>query len=171
MRRFKEEAGFTLLEMIIVIGLLGVAIGFTTFGLSTVYNTNVNAMGNALVSDIRLTMTKEMAAKDKDYSLELSKSGNNYYATMYLSEDAWASRVAIKTVKLSNGMILKKDNGSGSFVEVATLPVEHRTFTFEANSGKVTSQGSGRYELSSTSSTRVIEIVVVRESGRVYIDE
>ena len=160
-----------MLEMIIVIGLLGVAIGFTTFGLSTVYNTNVNAKGNELVSDIRLTMTKEMAAKDKDYRLILSKVGDNYYSTMSLSSDAGLTWTAIKTSKLSNGMVLKKDNGSGSFVEISTLPIEQRTFTFEANSGKVTSQGSGRYELSSTSSTRVIEIVVVRESGRVYIDE
>ena len=171
MKRLKEEAGFTLLEMIIVIGLLGVAIGFTTFGLSTVYNTNVNAMGNELVSDIRLTMTKEMAAKDKDYRLIFSKAGDNYYATISLSSDAGLTWSAIKTVKLSNGMILKKDNGSGSFVEVSAFSEDERTFKFEANSGKVISQGWGRYELSSTSSTRVMEIVVVRESGRVYIDE
>lgn len=170
MKKLKEEAGFTLLEMIIVIGLLGIAIGFTTFGLGIVYNTNVNAIGSELVSDIRLTMTKEMASKDKDFRLVLSKVGENYYSTMSLSTDGSTWSV-IKTTKLSKGMVLKKDDGSGNFVEVSILPVNQRTFTFEANSGKVTSQGAGRYELSSTTSTRVIEIVAVRESGRVYIDE
>lgn len=164
----RNEEGYTLLEMIITIGLIGIAIGMSSFGLSTIYNSNVNARANELVSEIRIVSTKEMASKDGDFELEFTKIGDHYYA--YTRQTLAGVTTTIKSIKLPNGMTIEK-NISGSWTGIESLPKADRSFTFDPSSGRLTSNGNGRYKVASNISTRVIEFVVVKESGRTYIDE
>lgn len=175
---FKDNKGYSLIELIITIGLISIAIGLSSFGLSVIYNSNVNAIGSNIVNDIRLVQAKEMASNALDYRLVLGYDGNQYTVDIHVKESALASWPATpnvyKSYEIPKAMTLKKDDG-GTYYEiddVAHFDVDDLTFEFDVSSGKVLGgNGAGRYELSSSSSDKIVEFVVVAQNGRVYIVE
>lgn len=73
-----KEQGYTLLELIITIGLISIAIGLSSFGLNVIYTSNVGSYASQVTNDIKLVQTKEMASNGKDYRLILDHDGSKY---------------------------------------------------------------------------------------------
>lgn len=168
MKRLIDNKGYTLLELIIVIGLIAIAASLSGFGLSSLYSSNVNAKLNEVVNEIRLAQSREMASKDKDYEVIISYADNHYSMTTYMQEGA-NPKVTLKTIELSKKLVLEKDNGA--FQAVKDLSIEKRKFVFDASSGKLLTEGSGRYRIGGISSGDNKEFVVIEQNGRVYVDE
>lgn len=172
-----NTSGYSLIELIVTIGLISVAIGFTTFGLSVIYNNNVNVYASRIVSDIKLVQTKEMASNDLDYRLMLGHDGNKYTVEIEVKESSeiWsAASTTFKEYDLPRVMVLEKYTGA-AFVAIDDVIFDVEgdlTFEFDVSSGKILNDsGAGRYRLTSTSSDKVIEFVATEQNGRVYIDE
>lgn len=169
MIKIYNQKGYTLLELIITIGLIAIAISVTGFGLNAIYTSNINSHASQLVNEIRLVQTKEMSSLNKDYKLILSKSGSNYIARTTVTVGGVSTQV--KLIKLPNGFTLKKLIGS-NYVEIGAISdVGEREFAFDAASGRLITDGDGKYQVTSTSSSKVIEFGVIKQNGRVYVDE
>lgn len=170
----KDEGGYSLLEMILTIGLIAIAIGTSTFGLNTVFNSNVNSKANTIVNEIRLTSSRQLGANERVYETIVSYdvSDNRVLFTTYVTDTSIASPTPqnIKTIRLSRGMNLVKDV-SGTPTAIESLTLDERTFTFDSSSGALTSGGGGVYTLTSDNSSISRDIVVLTQSGRVYVDE
>lgn len=168
----RRQDGYTLIEMIIVMALLAIAIGLSGFGLNTIYTNNINTYSNQLVSEIKLVQTKEMASKDKDYKLTLTydSSLEQYVGTTLVRLGSTGTYSTLKTIKFPKKVAIKKLDG-GNYVDIQSLGTI--TFEFDGTSGQVKNiaNGGGRYEISSTTSSRVIKFDVIQQNGRVVIDE
>lgn len=179
MKDYTSNKGFTLIEMIITIGIIAIAIGVSSLGLSTVYRSNVNAYTSRVINDIKLVQTKEMASNDKNYKLIFTKTSDNYHVAVLVGVAAVPINV-LKGYDLPKNMVIKKkiagnfeDIGDNSFFSSNDL-----SFEFDASSGRMTEygagpyvSGAGTYQISSSSSDQVKEFVVVKENGRVYLNE
>ncbi|PKM57875.1 MAG: hypothetical protein CVU98_03885 [Firmicutes bacterium HGW-Firmicutes-3] len=170
----KGQEGYTLIEMIIVMALLAIAIGLSGFGLNTLYTNNINTYSNQLISEIKLVQTKEMASKDKDYRLTLAYDSTieQYIGTTLVRTGATGTYSTLKTIRFPKKVSIKKWDGT-AYKDIQ--PPNHTliSFEFDSTSGQVknTANGDGKYEISSTASSRVIEFEVIKQNGRVVMDE
>lgn len=176
MKTFVKEEGYTLLEMIITIALIGIALGLSGFGLSAIFNNNVNGYVNEIVNDIRLVQTKEMGTSNLTFETTFGHDGTNYIMTM---TEVTALTVH-KTTKFPKSIVLEKyDTATSTFKELKLiddtaaplLEDKKKTFRFNASSGKLLTSAAGRYRVSSTAATLEREFVVVEANGRVYVEE
>lgn len=170
MKRFKEERGYSLLEVIITIGLISIAIGTSTFGLRTVFNNNVMSVANEFASEVRQVAIKEMASDRHNYSgiIEYDASSEKYSLVLYIERwngGGYDARAVYKTVKFSGSVVFTKDGTA-----VKDLVEDDRSFTFNAATGEVTSGGAGNYVITSPSSSLAKKVQVIQANGRVYVD-
>jgi len=169
----RDEGGYSLLEMIITIGLIAIAIGMSTFGLNAVFNSNVNSYANSLASELRIASSREMAVFDKSYTVELDydTTENRYVAISYVKPLS-ASESELSRIKFPKGMTISKGGQSLEYLINNSLILEgERKFQFDPSSGALISAAAGTYQLSSVSSSITRDIVVVEVNGRVYVDE
>ncbi|MDF1617025.1 pilus assembly FimT family protein [Petrocella sp. FN5] len=174
MNNIKRQDGYTLIEMIIVMALLAIAIGLSGFGLNTLYTNNINTYSNQLISEIKLVQTKEMASKDKDYRLTLTYDSTleQYIGRTLVRVGTTGTYSTLKTIKLPKKVAIKKWDGT-DYVDIQPPNYSLISFEFDSTSGQVknTANGDGRYEISSTASSRVIEFEVIKQNGRVVMNE
>ncbi len=102
-----KEQGYTLLELIITIGLISIAIGLSSFGLNVIYTSNVGSYASQVTNDIKLVQTKEMASNGKDYRLILDHDGSKYTVLIQVSTDG-SNWNMYKNYKLPKAMVIKK---------------------------------------------------------------
>lgn len=176
MKWLRDESGYSLLEMIITIGLIAIALGTTSFGLSTIFNSNVNSYVNEVANEVRLARAREMAASDNDYQVvfEYDPVDERYKVISKVSIDG-ANYVTIKTIKLPKSITLSKEV-LGIFVSLDDASLNDETlrlFQFDASSGKLLGSvsGEGTYRISASNSSITKDFVVIKANGRVYIDE
>jgi len=150
-----NKNGFTLIEVIIVIALLGIAITMTSLGIKILFNSNVNSYGQQFYTDLRDMREKTITSIDSKCELEWDSNG---YTITYNYNNP--SKSTTKRVDLPSNIIVSKD---GSNVNSVTIE-------FDKASGKLI-DGAGTYKFSSSSSDNEILITVVKETGSVFIDE
>lgn len=168
--RYNDDSGFTILEMIVVIALIGIVLGLTGFGLSSIYNSSVTSNVNTLMNEIRLLSSREQASSKNDYELILSydTAEKAYIARTYIEMDG-APREITKTMTFPKSIIIEKD---GLALSDATFnDVNTRSFRFSPSSGGLLTEGAGVYTIKSTASSITKDMVVVAFNGRVYLDE
>lgn len=171
MVKFKSESGYSLLEMIITIGLIAIAISLSGFGLSVIFNSNVNSKANEFASELRLTASKELAASQKNYEAILKYDGtdDHYYLDVTVRNDGEVNKPVIKTINFSKTIAITKDGTPVK--DISDINVTNRTFAFDQSSGGLISGGAGTYTFSATTSDITRDVVVTQVNGRVYVDE
>lgn len=166
-----NEFGYTLIEIIITIGLISIAIGLTTFGLSTVYRSNVNSYSSQIINEIKKIQTQEMASSKNDYEVIISHNGTNYVVTTYVSFDG-NPKTTFKTIELPIYVSIHKKIGA-DFVDLYTISdidKSQRTFSFNSSSGKLTSDGEGIYRVILETDGSFKEFQVIKQNGKVVGD-
>jgi prepilin-type N-terminal cleavage/methylation domain-containing protein len=181
MTRPDNEKGYTLIELIIVIGLLAIAIGLSGFGLNVIYTNNVNTYATQLVSEIKLVQTKEMASKNNDYKIVMRYDTleKQYISETWVRVGAAGTYQVLHSISLPSNMVIKKwDDDLSSityltYKEIKYFSPNSMTFIFEAMSGKLESStnGAGKYQISSTTSTKIKIFTVTAQNGRVVEDD
>lgn len=183
----KNENGYTLLEIIITMGILAIAIGTSSFGLRSIFNNNVNSYANQFANEIRLVASRELGSaegesNDRDYKLEVSfdSTGQRVIAVTYLKVGAGAYD-ELTRINFPKSMTIAKDgvqiDASTNIVGHALYSDETRTFEFDASSGALivyTPSGDsaeGRYTIRSANSSITRDVVVIQANGRVYVDD
>ena len=92
------QAGFTLIEMLVVIGIIGTLVGLSTISLVKVqHNTTVTAAVDQLLSDMRTQQTKAMAGTEdtngnaNSYGVYIDSTNNKYVLFQGTTYSAGAS--------------------------------------------------------------------------------
>lgn len=175
----RRNDGYTLLEVIITIGLIGIAISASTFGLRTIYNSNINARASEVVNTLRLARTKQMASSAtptvyRDVIIE--HDGSQYSVVTKLIDSG--GNTTVSTLELPKSIHMQKYNtATATYEELSSIaqPVAIRdrvkTFRFDPSSGKIVTSAHGKYRLNATNSDLEVVFVVVALNGRVYIEE
>lgn len=168
-----KNGGYTLLEIIITMGIIAIAIGTASFGLSVIFGNNVNSHASELVNEIRTAQTRQMASSTKTYDVSITHDGSNYVVKTYVTESA--VKTEVKSTKFSNKLSIWKYDGS-NYIELSTIsdPTDIlnqvKTFRFSGSSGKLISSAYGDYLVKSDISDVEVNFFVVKENGRVFIE-
>ncbi len=176
MKWLRDESGYSLIEMIITIGLIAIALGTTSFGLSTIYNSNVNSYVNEVANEVRLARAREMAASKNDYQVVFEyNTAEQKYQIISKVKIGVENYTTLKTINLPRTITLSKDI-SGTFTALndpALSDANLRTFQFDESSGELLSGvgGEGTYRMSASNSAITKDFVVIKANGRVYIEE
>lgn len=176
MRQLKDilnnQQGYTLLEMIIVIGLIGVGLGLTSFGLNVIFNANVNSYSQQIVSEIKNVQVKEMAAKSKDFSMEI-RYVTDHYELYIISTDTAAAVSTNKTIAFPTSIVIEKETAPGTFVELKDpiFTPDKRSFAFSEGTGKLVTNGEGTYRVTAVNSDLTRLIRVYKQNGRVVVEQ
>lgn len=165
MKLLQNEEGFTLMELMIVVVIISVAIGMTSYGINIVFNSRVDSFASQYQSDLRLM--RDMTISDlHTYRFVWSFADNHYtYEIIDISETP--NRI-IKEVNLSEDIVVN--------VFLATDPInlvdaDGVTIQFDAASGEVIdvagANGAGNYILEHTVNGEQFTVEVVRLTGRI----
>lgn len=167
----KDQQGYTLLEMIIVIGLIGVGLGLTSFGLNVIFNANVNSYSQQIATEIKNIQVKEMAAKNKDFSLEIRYVTDHYQLYIVSTDTSAGGSSTNKVIAFPSSIIIEKETTPGVFLELkeASFDLDKRQFKFSDGTGKLTTNGDGTYRVTAANSGLTKFIYVYKQNGRVVL--
>lgn len=179
MKALLNDKGFSLLELIIVIGVIGLAIGMTTFGFNLIFSSNTKSYAKQFESDLRGMRNDTMYAIDKTYYMLWKYDDGSYMYTIYDSSDL-LHPFEIKTVDLHADIKVSVDIGDGNgFLDLDSTygsNPNNLKIQFEKSSGKITNiisnnNGEVKYKFTSTTTSDEMIVHVIVELGRVYSDE
>lgn len=174
MKNHKRDEGYTLIELILVIAIIAVAISMTSFGIGSLYSSNVKNFSSQVVSQIRNVQVKELASKDSDYEMAITKVGSKYQANTTMKADIDGDGVdeiqVIHSIEFPSNISIKKLVGA-SYFEISTLTPSEVEFAFDPSSGALITSGNGTYRMSLVDSSTTIEFEVVAQNGRVYTND
>lgn len=172
-----NEKGFTLIELIIVVAVLGVAISIANFGVGIVFQSNVESIAQQYQSDLRDVRSKTVSTVDNYelrwfYDTHEKKYSYQVFNTTKTSE--------VKMVHIRSNISIKiqeiKDDDTTVTVDLnayaATDPI--LVLFFDASSGKVSGAGTNKqlnfiFETSASSDISTVELYT--KLGRVYLNE
>lgn len=155
-----NNRGYTLVEIIVVLAIIGIALSIAQLSLSNIFNNKLNGYTKEFASLIREVRVNQMSYKS-DYKIKIEISNNQYY----IKELKGDQEVDGKTIKLPSGYELKYEDTTGSISPVG----DGMEISFSSGSGSVTN-GAGIYYITSTNSKKEGKIKLSSITGRVAIE-
>ena len=143
----KNNKGFSLVEMLVVMAILAILTGGAVASISIVNNANVNKAASALDSAFSKARTNGMA-KGSGYHLKLSMEGNSLYASTLIS-----------------GVLEKKEKISGGGVSVTLPAVTEYYFTADGGVRGATSALSSKEDVVFTHGERTAKFTFYKITG------
>jgi len=148
-----NQSGLTLIELVVVMGILLMLFGFVSFNLVGVQRTtSVNSTGESLISDMSSQQTKAMLGAG-------SSNGNSY--GIYFQPDKYTLfKGTIYSVSDPNNFTVSLDSGS-AFTNI-TFPSS--SIIFSSGTGEISGFSSGQNTVSiqDIQGTKTITITVNR---------
>ncbi len=177
----KKEAGFTLIELVIVIAILSITMSLVGFGVRIIYDSSVDAMAGELYSDLRDVRYKQTTEFDHDYMLQVIYEDGRYGYEILRDDSVAKKRLFRPSIRIS------KQTGVDTYTPYSTLAVSDNplAFRFSRSTGKgldntVDGKALSTYnynnqvclvQISSARSDAVNEVQIVKMNGRVTLNE
>jgi len=169
-KKEKDNRGFSLVELVIVMAIMGLLVGTATFGISLMYSRDTQSVANSI--DDELTQLRMISmTKAGDYKITINTTGNVSKNNTITLSDGEVKKLD-KNVKIT----MEKVNGSGSWSENGAANIDIK---FDASNGSVSVFGgdtdvSGIYvikiESGSGATARESKVNLVQLTGRHFVE-
>ena len=162
----KQNKGFSLIEVIVIVLILGIVSTVTVLGVGYAYGSSANKTANKLSSLLDLTRTQSMAMVEGSLVLRLSKetNGSTYAITLQTNTiDGITTTQELSREELCN-------SGLSVFLHTGGIETELTTdafvdLSFKKNTGALLG-GVTQIRLQGSKTAFVI---IVKETGRNYV--
>lgn len=163
MKLLQNEKGFTIMELMIVVAIISVAVGMTSYGINIIFSSRVDSFASQYQSDLRFLRDKTIS-DIHTYELVWDFTGNHYtYEIIDTTDSDTANHFTIKTIQLTNDISVNVFLASDS---LNLVDVDGVTIRFDAATGEAVS-GAGRYILENTVNGEHITVEIVQHTGRI----
>lgn len=165
MRKTKERNdGFSLVEVIVVVLILGVLAAATTFGISFLRSMDASATAKEVMALLERTRLQTLAVEEGEtVSLELFEANQKYYARIKQGTEE------IDSIRLKGTGLTITVRATGVIPEEVTVVEEGGpvvVFSYDKGNGSFTSDWN-RIEFSGTKEQ---VLVLVTKTGRCYLE-
>lgn len=172
----KDNRGFSLVELVIVIAIIAVLSAATISGLGYIWGTNVRSCANELKTAVGKTQITTMGKTETTLHIYKDPASGDYYKQELVVNGISASTSAEDPQKIGSGLvdIQFRTFPSGTLIDLTgsnTLDIQ-----FDRSSGaqKVMTAGAGAGECCDriivSFGSRKEDVVLVPATGKVYID-
>ncbi len=168
----KNESGYTLVEILVVILIISIVISIAGFSVNLVMSRNVDATITELVSEIRITKTMQIEKSSVSYKLQFFQTSDDIILRKTAINEGDINPVILSEVKVPKNFELFKVI-AGSEIKVSDLIQQNRTdeisFCFDSATGKVSSGGYGKYILKYKD--KEANMNIIKQNGKVILNE
>ena len=162
MNQYKNREGFSLVELIIVIALMGILVGLSTYGYGYLKLADAKGLANGINSGLS-ELKSESMAKNKPVYMHLYEKDGSYF--IYYSADSSCDVDQGGKNLGSSNMSIKMDGKELGSDGKKSFHIRKKDGAFEAVNGD---EPPAKIEVSSDSYT--YKIVLVKDTGRHYIE-
>ena len=164
----KNNKGFSLIELIVVIAIIAVLVGASSVGISVLWGFYPKECANNLEAKLNKTRIDSMGKANMALELYQGSDGS-YYADLvtYDSSGAVSSTTSEKIGRKSLTITYKDTTGA-----TGTLGTDHIAVCYDRSSGALKANSSGKiyneFTISQRSTTKTVTIYA--ETGKVTVD-
>ncbi len=166
----KKNAGFSLVEVVVVIAIMGILVGMSALGISMMFSRDAEKCATEIEAGLDKLRSYTMAKKGSWY-MEIAKPDNDYILTIY--RNTGSGDTAYEQTNLGNRVTLY----SGS-TEISGVRIQYNKVT--GGVAKVDMDNTGtwaepsdivRIRVDSNRTDRSKTVNIVRLTGRHFLEE
>ena len=167
----KKNAGFTLIELIVVILIMGILVGGATVSIVRMHDSDVDSAANKLVSILTQARSQSVTKSQNSIWFELERDSDGCTAYIYQGDETNPSSAqVVDTEKICGDSVEIKvttEDDAGNTAETSLASGNSVLFHFAKPTGKI----SEDYTDIKISGTKDINIIVIKETGRCLIEK
>jgi len=172
----KDNRGFSLVEMVIVVAIIAVLSSATIAGLGYIWGTNVRSCANELKTAIGKTQITTMGKTETTLHIYKDATSGDYYKQEYIVNGLSAAPSSEDPQKIGSGLVDVQFRTFPSGTLISLSGGNSLDIQFDRSSGaqkKMTAgAGAGEYcdQIIVSFGSRKANVVLVPATGKVYID-
>lgn len=166
----KKNAGFSLVEVVVVIAIMGILVGISAVGISLMFSRDAEKCATEIESGLDKLRSYTMAKKGSWY-MEIAKTGNDYILTIY--RNTGSGDTAYEQMNLGSRVTLR----SGG-TEISGVRIQYNRVTGGVAQVDIGNTGTWavpsdivKIQVDSNRTDRSKTVNIVRLTGRHFLEE
>lgn len=163
----QNEKGFTIIELVVVIAIIGITFGIANISLSSIVNAKIEKYGNEFAMILRLTRFSQMSHTDTyKLNIEYDKVNNKYTIKQKVND------ITKKEIKLKKGYEIYFNNGiiNNKINQDFEILFTKSSGSVEGTIGGNKDTLSGTYIFKLKDSTKEVKVTLQKITGRVTVE-
>lgn len=155
MKYINNNEGFSLVEMIVAMIIIGIAMSMVIYNVNIIFRTRVETIANQYKTDVRNIKDSSISSDGKIYSVLWENTGTNYAYILYSDSDI------IKRVDLHPDIEVTHDGGNAAGLRILFDSLDGKVKDYEMGLN-----GAGEY-IFVNSSGDTSTVIIYKETGRI----
>ncbi|WP_167954739.1 prepilin-type N-terminal cleavage/methylation domain-containing protein [Anaerosporobacter faecicola] len=159
--------GFSLVEILVTIMILGLLVSVTIFHITTTQFANVEKCSQKIEKRLNQLRLSVMSSKEQNYLIVYQAADLNYYVALSEQEDAIC--VAEDGDQIGNSSLRIRGKDGATIVEVSYEQAKQIVLSFQKSSGAFLSVAGKFYDsIDIVNGDAIYRIYLVKETGKHY---